>query len=405
MPRDGLHTPTVALLAGTLWVLPGVVCAEVTSVSPFASSTFERTVHGNRRAIDLSRFGEAEAFAGVDALSTGEQQYLSSGLKWRSARGAAPLLQASALQTEPQNAGADSGQTLVRVENRLDLGGAWYLPDLSTEFAQVHDSTVDGRVAVGRAARVGLAHAVAGGDMTLSYFQADPQFDALGSAAVAGDRGAQLQTRLPVAGGNWQMAHDIRVHGSALAAQGPNLAQRFVLKQASTLTDIGKPWQFTAQLGGSPRNQTGDAVPLSLELASRTLAWSDWRVDSSLGWYRQTPNTPLDARIDGGLWRLSARRGLRIGGLQAELSPSFAIGGSADPRYPNVTRAGLNLGLSQISDRLDFSVNYMSAGWQGNPQNDDDIQMTVSFSQSTGALMPGLRRIGRHLRLPWQPRY
>ena len=38
------------------------------------------------------------------------------------------------------------GQTLVRAEHRLDLGGRWYMPDLATEVAQVSNTMNDGNV-------------------------------------------------------------------------------------------------------------------------------------------------------------------------------------------------------------------------------------------------------------------
>ena len=65
----------------------------------------------------------------------------------------------------------------------------------------------------------------------------------------------------------------------------------------------------------------------------------------------------------------------------------------------------MNLGLSQLSDRVDLSVNYLSAGWAATPGAEDDVQMTVNFSQSTGAILPGLRTMAQKLRLPWKRRY
>jgi predicted anti-sigma-YlaC factor YlaD len=115
-------------------------------------------------------------------------------------------------------------------------------------------------------------------------------------------------------------------------------------------------------------------------------------------------DAPLNRPVDGRLWRLSATRGLNIGGLEAELSPTFALG---DSRYqPGVggARAGLNLGLSQLSDRIDLSVNYLSAGWAPTADAGDDVQMTLNFTQSTGAIMPGIRNMAETLRLPWQRR-
>ena len=127
-------------------------------------------------------------------------------------------------------------------------------------------------------------------------------------------------------------------------------------------------------------------------------------MNSSLGWYDASMDAPLDLPVDGSLWRLSASRGLRIAGLEAEVSPTFALGDSRYQPGGRAARAGLNLGLSQLSDRIDLSVNYLSAGWAPTPDVGDDLQMTVNFTQSTGAIMPGIRTMAETLRLPWQRR-
>jgi hypothetical protein len=408
MPRDGSATRIAVLALGLVCACPLAVFAGPTkSISPFLSPSFDRTIHGDARDIDLSRMGRnlghAEAFLGVDSQSTATQQYLTSGLQWRSDAGDTPLLRASALRTEGEGASLGRGQTLMRVENRLDLGGRWYMPDLSTEVAQVSNKAANGDVVAGRAARVGLTRSLGAGEMTLGYFQADPQFDALGSAIVAGDRGMEVQSSQRL-GERWQMSHAVRLHQPSALRSESAVAQTLVLSRRSQLTDLGRPWQFRAQLGAPIDTRASDSTPLALEIASQTLRWRDWRLDSSLGWYDASMDAPLALPVDGTLWQVSASRGLNIGGLAAEFSPTFAFGGSRYDQRGNATRTGLNLGLSQLSDRVDLSVNYLSAGWAAAPRAQNDLQMTVNFTQKTGAIMPGLRSMAQSLRLPWRRR-
>lgn len=409
MPRDGLVIRLFLLATGFALLWPLAASAGPTkSISPFMSSAFERTIHGDERQIDLSGMGRslgiAEAFVGVDSLSNANKHYLTSGLQWHTGAGDMPLLRASALRTEGDGTALGDGQTLMRVENRLNLGERWYMPDLSTEVVQVSNKSENGDVLPGRAARIGLTQDIAAGHATFGYFQADPQFNALGSAIVAGDRGLELQNNQSL-GANWQLSHDLRLHQpSALRAQSA-VAQTLVLARRKSLTDFGRPWQFSAQLGAPVDTRADVSTPLALQLAAKTLRWRDWRVDSSVGWYDASMDAPLSLPVDGTLWQFSASRGVNIAGLQAELSPTFAMGGSRYDRTGGGTRTGLNLGLSQLSDRVDLSVNYLSAGWAATPDAEDDLRMTVNFSQSTGAILPGLRSMAQKLRLPWQPRY
>ena len=409
MPRDGSVTRLFVLATGLVLLWPLAASASPTkSISPFMSPAFERTIHGDERRIDLSgmgrALGSAEAFVGVDSLSSATQQYLTSGLQWRSSAADTPLLRASALRTEGEGATLGGGQTLVRVENRMNLGERWYLPDLSTEVAQVTNQSQNGEATPGRAARLGLTQDIAAGHATLSYFQADPQFDALGSAIVAGDRGVELQNNQSL-GRSWQVSHDLRLHQPSELREQSAVAQTLVLSRRKTLTDLGRPWQVSAHLGAPVGTRASGSTPLALEVAARTLRWRDWRVNSSLGWYDASMEAPLALPVDGTLWQFSASRDVTVAGLQAELSPTFALGGSRYDRQSGATRTGLNLGLSQLSERVDLSVNYLSAGWATTADAEDDLRMTVNFSQSTGAILPGLRSMAQKLRMPWQPRY
>ncbi|WP_293626695.1 hypothetical protein [Salinisphaera sp.] len=371
------------------------------------SPSFDRTIHGEEREVDLSEvrkgLGRAEAFFGVDALSTPQQRYLTSGLQWQGGATDASTLRAAAIRTEGEGTAFGGGQTLVRAEHRLDLGGRWYMPDLSTEVAQVSNTMNDGNVLGGRAASIGLAQSLGRNDLTLSYFQADEQFDALGSSVVPGDNGFGLQASRPL-GSDWQLSHDLRLHEPSELRSDAAVSQTFLLARNSRLTDIGRPWQIRAELGAPTDAQAAASHPMALEIAAQTLQWRDWRMNSSLGWYDASMDAPLNLPVDGRLWRLSATRGLDIGGLQAELSPTFALGDSRYQPGMGGARAGLNLGLSQLSDRIDLSVNYLSAGWAPTVEAGDDVQMMLNFTQSTGAIMPGIRTMAETLRLPWQRR-
>ena len=409
MPSERFAIRTAAWLATSVLLLgPALALAGPTkSISPFMSPSFDRTIHGEEREVDLSEvrkgLGRAEAFFGVDALSTPQQRYLTSGLQWQGGATDASTLRAAAIRTEGEGTAFGGGQTLVRAEHRLDLGGRWHMPDLSTEVAQVSNTMNDGNVLGGRAASIGLAQSLGRNDLTLSYFQADEQFDALGSSVVPGDNGFGLQASRPL-GSDWQLSHDLRLHEPSELRSDAAVSQTFLLARNSRLTDIGRPWQIRAELGAPTDAQAAGNSPMALEIAAQTLQWRDWRMNSSLGWYDASMDAPLNLPVDGRLWRLSATRGLNIGGLEAELSPTFALG---DSRYqPGVggARAGLNLGLSQLSDRIDLSVNYLSAGWAPTADAGDDVQMTLNFTQSTGAIMPGIRNMAETLRLPWQRR-
>lgn len=405
MPRDANAIWLCALLTVVALFNPTTALAgSADSISPFVSSSIDRTIHGNVRQMDLSRLGgnlgSADAFFGVDSESTASQRYLTSGLQWRTSSAEAPFLRASALRTEGEDTALGGGQTLMRIENRVDLGGRWYVPDLSTEIAQTTNKDAGGRPLVGRAARVGLTQGVGTGELTLGYFQADPQFSALGSAIVAGDQGLELQNQQRL-GDNWRLKHDLRLHEPSALRSEPALAQTMVLSRRSRLTDLGEPWQLRAELGAPIDARASDSAPLAVELVSQTMGWRDWRVDSALGWYDASMAAPSSLPVDGGLWQFSARRGLSVAGMRAELSPTFALGQS---RYQNggyATRTGLNLGLSQLSDHLDLSMSYLSAGWASPVQAGDDVQMMLKFSRSTGAILPGLRSVSDALSLPW----
>lgn len=405
MPRHAIAIRLCALFSVVALLYPANALADAAdSISPFVSSSIDRSIHGNVREMDLSRLGRelgsANAFFGVDSQSTATQRYLTSGLQWRTSSADAPFLRASALRTEGEGTALGGGQTLMRVENRLDLGGRWYMPDLSTEIAQTINKDLGGRPLVGRAARVGFTQGVGAGEMTLGYFQADPQFRALGSSIVAGDRGLELQSQQRL-GDSWRLEHDVRLHQPSALRSESALAQTLVLSRRSRLTDLGEPWQLRAELGAPIDARASDNPPLAVEIASQTVGWRDWRVDSTLGWYDASMAAPLSVPVDGGLWQVSARRGLNIAGLRTELSPTFALG---DSRYQNgsyATRTGLNLGLSQLSDHLDLSMSYLSAGWASPVQAGDDVQMMLKFSRSTGAILPGLRSVTQSLNLPW----
>jgi len=348
--------------------------------------------------------GQADAFFGVDSLSNADQQYLTSGLEWRSGKSDAPLVHVSALQTEGRGINLGGGQTLMRAENRLDLGSRWFLPDLTTEVAQVNNSNTDGTALGGRAARVGLSEGLGGANINLGYFQADPEFSALGSTITAGDRGVELESSLEAARG-WRVSHDVRLHQATDLRERAAIAQTFVLSRAPRLTDVGDPWRMSAQFGAPAVNDESRDTPVALELSSQTARWRSWRVNGSLGWYDAQLAAPLALPVQGGMWNMSASRGLNIAGLYTEVTPSFSLGGSQYDNTGYGTRTGLSLGFSQLSDNINLNMDYLSAGWSTDPGGASDVQMTLNFTQSTSAIMPSLRSMASSLRVPWLPRY
>lgn len=405
-----MRHPRFVIALGAILACPLAAQAGPTkTISPFMSPSFNRTVHGEERAIDLSLgergLGHAEAFAGLDALSTANKQYLTSGLQWRSGAADTPMIRVSALQTEGRAADLGTSQTLVRAENQLDLGDRWYIPDIQTEIAQVSNSSNGSDTTLGgRAARIGLSEALGPGRLTLGYFQADPTFNALGSSIVAGDRGVELGGSYAL-GDKWQLSHDLRLHQATALRPESGLVQQWTFSRNAALTDIGRPWQLSAQLGNPGVGSDAGGVPLAVQLAGKTERWRTWRLDTSVGWYDQRMAAPQNLPVNGTMWQVSASRGLNLGGFETELSPTFAFGGSRYDDRDYGSRTGLKLGFSQFSDNIDLSVDYLSDGWSATPGVDNDVQMTLNYTQSTGAIMPSLRSMASTLRLPWVPRY
>ena len=397
-----------------MWI-PVVVAACTTSgavfgasgvepISPFTSSSFGRTVHGDERAVDLSRLGQADAFFGVDSLSDANRQYLTSGLEWRSGGSDAPLVHVSALRTEGRGDTVAGGQTLMRAENRLDLGSRWFMPNLTSEIAQVSYSGAEASGLGGRAARFGVSESLGIAAFNLGYYRADDAFDALGSNIAAGDRGLELQSQMDIAG-DWHVAHGVRFQQATDRRADDGVAQSLVVSRQSTLLDVGEPWRFSADLG-APRTRTQDeTAPIALTLGTQTARWRSWRLDGSVGWYSGAVDTPLALPVEGGLWEVSATRVLNIAGLYTQVTPRFSLGGSHYEGVGLGTRTGLSLGLSRLSDNIDLNVDYLSSGWSSAPAGNNDLQMTLNFTQSTNTILPSLRSMASSLRVPWMPRY
>lgn len=377
------------------------------TITPFASSGLTRQIQGREHAIDLSlagrRLGDARAFFGLDALSTAQQKYLTSGLQWENEAGPTPALQLSALHTEASNSDFGS-QTLMRAESRLDLGQRWYMPDLTTQIAQVSQRRAASTRLGGRSAHIGLGHAVGRGNLNIGYFATDAAFDALGSALAAGDRGFELSAAQAL-GARWQLTNSLRLHDTtAEAATLGGVVQQWTLQQRSALTDIGRPWRLSAQVGSASAAGEQRHTPLSLELATRTASWRDWHVDSVVGWFDRGMSTPDALPVDGGLWRVQASHALDIAGLRTRLSPSFALGGSPYDGAKLGSRTGLGLAFPGLGQGLQLKVDYLSAGWGPSTRN-DDVQMMLNYSHGVGGLMPDLSSLVEHLRAPWSHRY
>lgn len=385
------------------------VAAPPQPISPFVSSSFSRTVHGEARGFDLSvagrDLGHARAFAGLDALSNASQQYLTSGLQWRSDAGGAPGVRMSALQTEGRSREVGSSQMLMRAANRLDLGERWFLPTLETEVAQVRNGRMtDAPAPGGRAARLGLVETFDAQSYRLGFFQADSTFDALGSSIRAGDAGFEIGGSQAV-GGDWELSQTLRLHQATALRSEAGLVQEWRLSRNARLTDIGRPWQFSAQVGNPGLGTRAGRAPMALQLLAPTARVSNWRLDTSVGWYDSVMAAPRGLPVSGSMWRVSATRGLTLGGLSAEVSPSFAFGGSHFDERAYGSRTGFTLGLADLGDRVDLSVDYLSDGWGATPRDDGDVQLMLNYSQSTASLVPGLHSMARSLRLPWVPRY
>lgn len=372
-------------------------------ISPFLSSSFDRTVHGNDHVVDLSHLGRADAFVGVDSLSDADRQYLTSGLAWRSNGSDARLVHVSALRTEGRGEQRPTGQTLVRAGNRLDLGSRWYLPEFTSEIAQVSNNGAGDAGLGGRAARFGLSEGMGIAQFNLGYFRADQSFDALGSSIAPGDRGLELQSQVDIAD-SWHVAHGVRFQQATDSRVDTGVAQSLVISRQPTLLDIGDPWRFSADVGAPRDTAESDAPPIALTLGTQTARWRSWRLDGSVGWYSGGVATPLALPVDGGLWEVSASRVMNVAGLNTRITPRFSLGGSQYDGVGLGTRTGISLGLSRLSDNIDLNVDYLSSGWSSAASGNRDLQLTFNFTQQTSAVLPSLRSMASTLRLPWVPR-
>lgn len=343
------------------------------------------------------RLGDASAFFGVDSLSDDTNHYLTSGLQWRSAASGSPLLSVGAMHTAARGASTAS-QTLMRAETRLDLGRRWYLPDLIFEADQL-SSTGGARAAFdGRATRLGFGHQFANGRYHVGYFRAGNDYMPWGSAITAGDQGMELAGAYDL-GRRWRLTNTLMLHDGAIATGARyGVVDKWRLIGVPEPMAIGQPWRLSAQFGRVGVGPIGrDEMPLSLELASRTQSWRDWRIDSAVGWYQGGVVAPGAMPVDGGLWRVSASHELNLAGLQTRWRPSFSIGGSQYADEALGSRAGLALGFPGLLDNVAVSVQYLSAGW-GLTASQPDMQMTLNFTQNAGAVLPRLGSLIDRLR-------
>lgn len=382
-----------------VYALPSLA-GQARAISPFISPALSRQIHGDERALDLSfgghRFGRAQAFFGVDALSNADQQYLTSGLQWKMSAQRHPLLQLSALQTAARGGGFGA-QTLVRAESQLNLGGRWYLPAIRSEVDQV-----SGNGSVGRAARVGLVDSLAGAHYSVAYFRADSHFNALGSAMVAGDSGLEFSGRYDL-GRVLQISDRLGLHQPLGSSGGPQLVQRWVIERTPQATDVGSPWRLTAQFGNADAGEAGP-MPIAIQVAAETARWRSWRLNSALGWYDGATATPDGLPVAGALWQVSASRRFHIGGFDTQWSPRFSLGGSRYQSCRVATRTGLSLDFPKLADNVNFSVDYLSPGWAPTASR-GDVQVSLDYTHNAGALLPALVSAVGHFRLPWQRRH
>ncbi len=394
-----------ASLVLTLVLSAAAFAAPAIGVSPFASPSFSRTIHGDERSLALvlggRQWGTAGAFAGVESLSSASQQYLTSGLRWQSGALQVPATRVSVMRTDMQGAQSRGGQILTHAQTQMALGDAWFVPDLTAEIAQLGGESPDAALLGGQAVRVGLAKQIGASNYKLGYFRADPRFNALGSSIVAGESGLALGSSHGL-GAGLMLAHDMRLRQVVAAPEAVDIVHDLVLSQTPAIDGLGAPWQLSAQFGqgAGPQHRNRDAI--SLELAAHAGQWREWRLDTTVGWYDAALERPLGLPVTGAMWRLSATRHLDIAGFRTRLAPTFALGRSAFDDHRLRTRTGLAMGFSQLSDHIDFNVNYLSTGWRRVPAPRGELQMSVSYRQSTTGILSSLRAAVGKLRWPWQ---
>lgn len=399
------HSFAKALLAGALACVASLAQAgDGDTFSVFSASDLNRQVHGGKRAVDLSagplRLGDASAFFGVDSLSDNMNHYLTSGLQWESGKSNnAPLMSVGAMHTVSR--GADfASQTLVRAETQLDLGGRWYLPDLTLQTDQLSSSGGQGVGLNGRATHFGFGNDFDKGGYHVAYFRADRDYTPWGGALTAGDRGVELSGRYNLSS-RWRLSNTLQLHdGDIKTGTSHAVVDKWQLSGVKAPTDIGQPWRLTAQLGDVGLGGRVDRTPLAVQFASQTRRWRDWHIDSALGWYQGQVTTPDAMPIDGGLWEVSASHYLDLGGLRTRLSPSFSIGGSRYGQQALGSRTGVAMGFPGLLDNVALSVDYLSAGW-GPTEGRADMQLSLNVSQNAGAILPRLNSLVDRLRGGW----
>ncbi len=397
------HRPAAAVAAVVLCVFGSAHAAGVDTFSVFDSADLNRQVHGHQSAVDLAagpmRLGDASAFFGVDSLSNDANHYLTSGLEWRSADTATPLLTVGAMHTAARGATIGS-QTLMRAETQLALGNRWYLPDLTFEADQLATSGAAGSAFDGRATHFGFGHDFGRSQYHITYFQAGSSYNPWGSAITAGDRGIEVAGAYDL-GRRWRLSNTVMMHNGDIGTGTPHgLVDKWSLSGVPQAMALGQPWRLTAQFGDAGVPDTARATPLSLELASRTRRWRDWHIDSALGWYQGDVAAPHAMPVDGGLWQVSATHDLDLVGLRTRFQPSFSIGGSQYGGRALGSRTGLAMGFPGLLDNVAFSVDYLSAGW-GPLTDRADMQMTLNIRQNAGAVLPRLGSLVDRLRGQW----
>ncbi|NNC24162.1 hypothetical protein HKX42_09990 [Salinisphaera sp. USBA-960] len=340
------------------------VVAHAGAAIPLPGDDSARRLHGAAPSTPLDiggyQVGRAEAFFGVDDRSTTETQYLTSGVNWRLARDEFKSLKLSMRHTEARGA-QTGGQVDARAQAQMDTGRMWFLPTFNAEFE--HRRAAQPGLLSGNTLRFGVRNEFGPNQFGVQVFRTDDADMPLVWGPQTATRGVAFNTKL---------RGPRRIHlSSRVVAREPianagqaRVGQRLSLEGPLGLVGQNANWHVRARYGAGQHVVVDNDRPLNFGIGLSGLPVGDWRIQSTLGWYRDLAVGPNALPVEGGMGRLDASRILDLEAGQATITPEFAIGQSAGSDNKWAGRGGISLAFSRARNRVSLNVDYTTDGWR-----------------------------------------